>query len=156
LRRQLKRIQSPVQRLEHDLHNTVNYFIIPVFALANAGITFNGRTGAAVSTVTLGITLGLFWGKSVGVTLFSWVGVKLGFAELPQGIKWKNLFAVAVLGGLGFTMAIFVANLAFTDSTMLDQGKVGIFIGSIVSGFTGFYLLKYMYPLRKEEEETLN
>jgi Na+:H+ antiporter, NhaA family len=154
LRRQLKRVQSPVQRLEHDLHNTVNYIIMPVFALANAGVTFSGGAGAAVSSVTLGITLGLFFGKSVGITLLSWVGVKLGLAELPQGIKWKNLFAVSVLGGLGFTMAIFVANLAFTDSTMLDQGKVGIFLGSIISGLVGFYLLKYMYPSKNTEGNT--
>lgn len=145
LRRQLKRVQSPVQRLEHDLHNTVNYFIMPVFALANAGVTFNGGAGA-FSTVTFAIAIGLFAGKSVGITALSWLGVKSGLAELPEGIKWKNLFAVAVLGGLGFTMAIFVANLAFGNPAMLDQAKVGIFLGSIVSGVIGFYLLKFMFP----------
>lgn len=145
LRRQLKRVQSPVQRLEHDLHNTVNYFIMPVFALANAGVTFSGGTGA-FSSVTVAIALGLFLGKSFGITLLSWIGVRLGLAELPAGIKWKNLFGVAVLGGLGFTMAIFVANLAFGNPAMLDQAKIGIFIGSIVSGLVGYFLLKAMFP----------
>lgn len=145
LRIQIKRVQSPVQRLEHDLHNTVNFFIMPVFALANAGVTFSGGT-SAFSAVTIAITLGLFLGKSFGITLLSWIGVKIGLAELPAGTKWKNLFGVAVLGGLGFTMAIFVANLAFNNPLLLDQAKIGIFVGSIVSGVIGFYLLKIMFP----------
>ena len=154
LRRQLKRVQSPVQRLEHDLHNTVNYFIMPIFALANAGVTFNGGTGA-FSSVTIAIALGLFLGKSIGITLLSWIGVRLGLAELPAGIKWRNLFAVAVLGGLGFTMAIFVANLAFGNPALLDQAKIGIFVGSIVSGAVGYYLLKVMFPsVTKSNRET--
>jgi Na+:H+ antiporter, NhaA family len=152
LRRQLKRVQSPVQRLEHDLHNTVNYLIMPIFALANAGVTFSGGAGA-FSTVTVAIALGLFLGKSIGITLLSWIGVKLGLAELPAGIKWKNLFAVAVLGGLGFTMAIFVANLAFGNPAMLDQAKIGIFLGSIIAGLVGFYLLKFMFPGAPQQKE---
>lgn len=148
LRRQLKRVQSPVQRLEHDLHNAVNYFIMPVFALANAGVTFNGGSGS-FSAVTLAVAVGLFAGKSVGITLLSWIGCKLGFAELPYGVTWKNLFAVAVLGGLGFTMAIFVANLAFTNPAMLDQAKIGIFLGSIISGVGGYIILSKMFPAKK-------
>lgn len=148
LRRQLKRVQSPVQRLEHDLHNVVNYFIMPVFALANAGVTFNGGSGS-FSAVTLAVAVGLIVGKSVGITLLSWIGCRLGFAELPAGITWKNLFAVAVLGGLGFTMAIFVANLAFSNPAMLDQAKIGIFVGSIISGVGGYIILNKMFPAVK-------
>lgn len=150
LRRQLKRVQSPVQRLEHDLHNTVNYLIMPLFALGNAGVTFNGGT-TVFSTVTIAVALGLFIGKLFGITAFAWVGVKLGFAELPKEIRWRHLFGVAVLGGLGFTMSIFVTNLAFSAPTLLDQSKIGIFAGSIVSGLMGFYLLKYMFPAQSEE-----
>lgn len=148
LRRQLKRVQSPVQRLEHDLHNAVNYFIMPVFALANAGVTFNGGSGS-FSAVTLSVAIGLFVGKSVGITFLSWVGCRFGLAELPSGVTWKNLFAVAVLGGLGFTMAIFVANLAFSNAAMLDQAKIGIFVGSILSGVLGYVILNKMYPAKK-------
>jgi Na+:H+ antiporter, NhaA family len=150
LRRQLKRVQSPVQRLEHDLHNVVNYIIMPVFALANAGVTFNGGSGS-FSAVTLAVALGLFAGKSVGITLISWLGCRIGLAELPAGITFRHLFGVAVLGGLGFTMAIFVANLAFSSPQLLDQAKIGIFVGSVVSGLAGYYLLNYMFPAKIPE-----
>ncbi|GAP69878.1 sodium/proton antiporter, NhaA family [Bacteroidales bacterium 6E] len=145
LRRQLKQIQSPVQRLEHDLHHTVNYLIMPVFALANAGVAFNGGT-AIFSAVSIAVAVGLFVGKSIGITFFAWLGCKLGMAELPEGINFKNILGVAILGGLGFTMAIFIASLAFTDPFMLDQSKIGIFIGSLFSGIIGSYALSIMFP----------
>lgn len=145
LRRQLKQIQSPVQRLEHDLHHTVNYLIMPVFALANAGVTFSSGT-AIFSAVSVAVAVGLFVGKSIGITFFAWLGCKLGMAELPEGINFKNILGVAILGGLGFTMAIFIASLAFADPFMLDQSKIGIFIGSLLSGIIGSYALSIMFP----------
>lgn len=145
LRRQLKQIQSPVQRLEHDLHHTVNYLIMPVFALANAGVTFSSGT-AIFSAVSVAVAVGLFVGKSIGITFFAWLGCKLGMAELPEGINFRNILGVAILGGLGFTMAIFIASLAFADPFMLDQSKIGIFIGSLLSGIIGSYALSIMFP----------
>lgn len=145
LRRQLKQIQSPVQRLEHDLHHTVNYLIMPVFALANAGVTFSSGT-AIFSAVSVAVAVGLFVGKSIGITFFAWLGCKFGMAELPEGINFKNILGVAILGGLGFTMAIFIASLAFADPFMLDQSKIGIFIGSLLSGIIGSYALSIMFP----------
>lgn len=145
LRRQLKKIQSPVQRLEHDLHHSVNYLIMPVFALANAGVTFSSGT-AIFSVVSIAVAVGLFVGKSIGITLFAWMGYKMGLAELPEGINFKNILGVAILGGLGFTMAIFIASLAFSEPSMLDQAKIGIFIGSLLSGFIGSYALSIMFP----------
>ncbi len=145
LRRQLKKIQSPVQRLEHDLHHSVNYLIMPVFALANAGVTFSSGT-AIFSVVSIAVAIGLFVGKSIGITFFAWLGCKMGLAELPEGINYKNILGVAILGGLGFTMAIFIASLAFSEPTMIDQAKIGIFIGSLLSGFIGYYALGVMFP----------
>lgn len=145
LRRNLKQIQSPVQRLEHDLHHTVNYLIMPVFALANAGVTFSSGT-SIFSAVSIAVAVGLFVGKSIGITFFAWLGCKLGMAELPEGINFKNILGVAILGGLGFTMAIFIASLAFGDPSMLDQSKIGIFIGSLLSGLIGSYALSVMFP----------
>ncbi len=151
LRRQLKQIQSPVQRLEHDLHHSVNYLIMPVFALANAGVTFSAGT-AVFSAVSIAVAVGLFVGKSFGITLFAWIGCKLGMAELPEGINFKNIFGVAILGGLGFTMAIFIASLAFSDPLMLDQAKIGIFIGSLLSGLIGSYALSVMFPKNQKNK----
>ncbi len=145
IKKQIKRLESPLQRLEHDLHFSVNYIIMPVFALANAGVTFSGG-GGGFTAVTLAIALGLLIGKPLGITLMAWMGVKMGWAELPPQITWKNIFGVALLGGIGFTMAIFVATLAFSSETLLGQAKTGIFLGSIVAGLIGFFILKKMFP----------
>lgn len=118
---------------------------MPVFALANAGVTFSGG-GGGFTAVTMAIALGLLIGKPLGITLLAWVGVKMGWAELPPEITWKNIFGVALLGGIGFTMAIFVATLAFSNETLLGQAKTGIFLGSIVAGLIGFFILKKMFP----------
>jgi len=145
IKKQIKKLESPLQRLEHDLHVSVNYVIMPVFALANAGVTFGGGSGGFTS-VTLAVALGLMLGKPLGITLVAWLGTKAGWAELPPGISWKNIFGVALLGGIGFTMAIFVATLAFADEALLNQAKLGIFLGSILAGLTGFFILRKMFP----------
>lgn len=145
IKKQISRLESPLQRLEHDLHVSVNYLIMPLFALANAGVTFGGE-GGGFTAVSLAVALGLLLGKPIGITLLSWVGVKSGLAELPPGLTWKNIFGVALLGGIGFTMAIFVATLAFRDPGLLNQAKGGIFLGSIIAGVLGFILLKKMFP----------
>ncbi len=135
--------QAPLQRIEHDLHSVVAFVIIPLFALANAGVTLSGGIGESLGhPVTLGVLLGLVVGKPLGITLFSWLAVRAGMAELPPGITWKAIHAVSWLGGIGFTMSLFVASLAFPDGGLVDESKVGIFAASILAGLGGWLLLR--------------
>jgi NhaA family Na+:H+ antiporter len=135
--------QAPLQRIEHDLHGVVAFVIIPLFALANAGVTISGGLGDAFShPVTLGVVLGLVIGKPLGITLFSWAAVRAGVAELPPGISWKAIHAVSWLAGIGFTMSLFVASLAFPDGSLVDESKVGIFAASVLAGLGGWLLLR--------------
>jgi NhaA family Na+:H+ antiporter len=136
--------QAPLQRIEHDLHTVVAFVIIPLFALANAGVTLaGGAVGGAFShPVTLGVVLGLVLGKPLGITLFAWAAVRAGVAELPPGATWKAVHAVSWLGGIGFTMSLFIAALAFDDAARVDEAKVGIFAASILAGIIGWVLLR--------------
>ncbi len=135
---------SPLSRAVSRLHGWTSFAIIPIFALANAGVRFAGiNIGDAVtSTVALGIGLGLVVGKTVGVTLFAWVAVKLGWGQLPTGMTWRHVTGVAVLAGVGFTVALFIAELAYSDPALISLAKIGIFMGSIVAGIAGFALLR--------------
>jgi NhaA family Na+:H+ antiporter len=140
-------VQAPLQRIEHDLHKPVAFGIIPLFALANAGVTLSGGIAESFShPVTLGIILGLVIGKPLGITLFAWAAVRAGLAELPAGISWKAVHAVSWLGGIGFTMSLFVAGLAFPDGGLVDESKVGIFAASIAAGLAGWILLRRALP----------
>ncbi len=135
-----EKLDTPLHRMEHALHGWVAFFIMPIFALANAGVAL----GAGVdfgSSVTLGIIFGLFFGKQIGVTLFAWIAVKMGFAELPQGVTWRQVYGVSLLTGIGFTMSLFIANLAFTDAAVLDSAKVGILAASVIAGVVGWIML---------------
>jgi NhaA family Na+:H+ antiporter len=135
--------QAPLQRIEHDLHSVVAFGIIPLFALANAGVTLSGGIAESFAhPVTLGVVLGLVLGKPLGITLFSWLAVRAGMAELPAGVTWKAIHAVSWLGGIGFTMSLFVAGLAFPDGGLVDESKVGIFAASIAAGLGGWLLLR--------------
>jgi NhaA family Na+:H+ antiporter len=140
--------QPPLIRLEHALHGAVSFGIMPLFALANAGVTFDvSSLGAAAShPVTIGAALGLLVGKPLGIAGFSWLAVRLGWAALPRGATWKALVAVAVLGGIGFTMALFIAGLAFSpaspESGLLDVAKLGILAASALAGIVGSVLLR--------------
>ncbi len=135
--------QAPLQRIEHDLHVPVAFGIIPLFALANAGVTLSGGFGEALAhPVTLGVILGLVLGKPLGITLFSWLAVRTGLAELPAGVSWRAIHAVSWLGGIGFTMSLFIAGLAFPDGGLVDESKVGIFAASIAAGLGGWLLLR--------------
>lgn len=134
---------SPLQRLEHKMHGWVAYFIMPIFALSNAGIVFSSGMAIDVPLVT-NIAIALFLGKFIGVSFFSFLAVRLGLAELPEGIGRLQIMGVAIIAGVGFTMSIFIANLAFVGSPLLmDSAKIGILIGSIVSGFVGAIIIKY-------------
>lgn len=137
------KVQSPLQRLENTLHDWVIHFIMPVFALANAAVVFKSDIlDSLLSPVSIAVAVALVAGKSLGITLASWISVKIGLASLPLNTTWKEIFGAAILGGIGFTMSLFVSNLAFTDPLLIDQAKVGIFFGSIMAGLLGYFFLK--------------
>lgn len=135
--------ESPLEKLEHFLTIPVNYLIMPVFALANTNITFQKEmlTGL-VSPLGLGIITGLFAGKTIGVTCFSWLAVKLKWADLPNGTGWKQVLGLGMLAGIGFTMSIFIALLSFSDALQVSEAKFAILTASILSGVVGFVFLK--------------
>lgn len=133
---------SPVQRLEHALHSSVAFFIMPVFALANAGIPIStSALPQLVSEQGLGITLGLVLGKPIGILIFSYVAIKVGWSAMPSGATWRKMAAVACLGGIGFTMSIFIDNLAFTDPTLINYGKMSILFASVMAAVVGCLLM---------------
>jgi len=137
------RVEPLIQRWERELHEVVAYAIVPVFALVNAGVHI-GDAGikALTSRVSLGIIIGLALGKPVGIFLFSWLAVKLKLAKLPAKMTFRHLLGAGCLAGIGFTMSIFVSGLAFMDPNYITYAKVGIIIGSIISGVTGISILK--------------
>lgn len=138
-----EKFNSPLQRLEHGLHGWVAYFIMPIFALANAGVVFSADMDLD-TLIIRNIAIALFVGKGLGITLFSFLGIKLKIAALPEGINYGQIIGVAILAGVGFTMSIFVANLAFIGNPVfIDSSKVGILIGSVVSGIVGFIILRW-------------
>jgi len=129
--------------IERYLHPITAYLVLPVFALFNAGVLLDGRIQETLlQPVSLGILLGLFFGKQVGITLTSWIAVKTGKADLPPGVTLGQLYGVSILGGIGFTMSIFVAGLAFPEGPLLSVAKLGILAASTVSGVIGFVVLK--------------
>lgn len=136
---------SPLKVLESDLHFTVAFIILPVFAFFNAGISFAGLgVEQLVHNVPLGIALGLFIGKPLGVFVFCWLGIKLRLTELPKDSRWGSLFGIAVLCGIGFTMSLFIGSLAFEESgmnNMFDE-RLGILLGSLAAGIFGYVILK--------------
>lgn len=146
IERAAEHVQPPLQQLEHNLHGFVAYFILPVFALANAGVALGDAGEALSSPLSLNIALGLVVGKTLGVGLLSWLGVKFGLASLPEGTRWKHLLALGLLGGVGFTMALFIANLAFTDVNLLNAAKIGILAGSTIAGVAGYLILRMTLP----------
>ena len=128
-------------KLEHNLHPFVSFGIMPLFALANAGVSLSG--GTLFQPINLGIIAGLVIGKQVGITLFSWLAVRLGFAELPKGIRWVQIYATGWLGGIGFTMSLFIANLAFSEADLVDVAKLGILVASVLAGIAGAAILYF-------------
>ncbi|CNG75799.1 Na+/H+ antiporter NhaA [Yersinia kristensenii] len=145
--------RSPSESLEHGLHPWVAYLILPLFAFANAGVSLQGVSIAGLtSLLPLGIASGLFIGKPLGIFLFSWLAVKLGIAKLPDAINFKQIFAVSVLCGIGFTMSIFIASLAFdgADVALLTYSKLGILLGSTTAAIVGYSLLRLALPAKKK------
>ncbi|MDK9365498.1 Na+/H+ antiporter NhaA [Lelliottia wanjuensis] len=137
--------KSPAKQLEHVLHPWVAFMILPLFAFANAGVSLQGVTlSGLTSMLPMGIIAGLFIGKPLGISLFCWLALKLKLASLPQGTTFRQIMAVGVLCGIGFTMSIFISTLAFAsmDPQLIVWAKLGILTGSLLAAFTGYTLLK--------------
>jgi NhaA family Na+:H+ antiporter len=136
------RANAPLLRLEHALHGLVAYGLMPLFALANAGVTLGAAGEALRGTVAWGVILGLLVGKFAGITGASWAAVRLGLAALPAGVTWRHLRGTALLGGIGFTMSLFIGSLAFSDAAVMEEAKVGILVASTLAGVLGYVLLR--------------
>jgi NhaA family Na+:H+ antiporter len=136
---------SPLKSMEHDLHYTVAFFVLPIFAFANAGITLTGLgVDQILNTVPVGIAIGLFIGKQVGIFGFCWIAIKLKLSSMPNKISWGSLYGVAALCGVGFTMSLFIGSLAFEETgvNLLFDERLGIIFGSLLSGIVGYFVLK--------------
>ncbi|MGO1244627.1 MAG: Na+/H+ antiporter NhaA [Sphingobacterium sp.] len=147
---------SPLRTLEHALVNPVNFMIVPIFALANTNIRFeSGMLAGLISPLGIGIILGLCVGKPLGVFLLSKLAVKLNIAELPSKANWKHIIGVGCLAGVGFTMAIFIALLSFSQDFLIAEAKFSILIASLISGIMGYSLLYNSKPSLKNDKNDL-
>ncbi len=137
------KLEPPLHELEHALHPWVVFAIMPIFALANAGVSLGGGiTEALTNPVALGIVAGLVLGKQLGITLFAWLAVKSGVSELPTGIGWRHVYGATWLAGIGFTMSLFISDLAFADGSLVEAAKLGILVASLVAGVVGWTILR--------------
>ena len=137
---------SMLKHLEHKLHNFVGILVLPIFAFFNSDINFSDVTMSSVySPLSMGVILGLLVGKPIGITLFTYVGMKTKLFSLPENVTLKDVFGLSLLCGIGFTMSLFINGLAFTETYLIDSSKLGIFIGSIVSAIAGYLILKSKY-----------
>jgi NhaA family Na+:H+ antiporter len=146
---------SPLRELEHDLHQVVAFAVLPLFAFVNSGIDLSGvGIDTLMHPVPLGIAAGLFAGKQIGIFLLCFIAIKLGIARLPDGANWGGLYGVSILCGVGFTMSLFVGSLAF-ENTVLDpemvfDERLGIILGSLLSGIMGYIVLYLTLPKNRE------
>lgn len=141
----IKKVQSPVQSLENYLSVFTANLVMPIFALANASIVIVGNEFSLLNKMTLGVGLALLIGKVLGVSLFSWFSVRLGWAQLPEAVSWKQIVGVGFLAGIGFTMSLFITNLAFSDSALIIASKFGIVVSSLLAGTIGFVILRISF-----------
>ena len=146
--------RSPSFILQHWIHKPVAFLILPLFALANTAIVIEPDWYKNLSTTTsLGIFAGLIIGKPFGIWISSFIAVKFGISILPEGVKWKHLFGAGLIGGIGFTMSIFITLLAFEDTTLINQAKIAVMLASLVAGLIGFLWLKSTLPATITDEE---
>lgn len=137
-----EQVQAPLQKMEHVLHSWVAFLIMPIFAFANAGVAISAHSLSSESLpILLGIVLGLTLGKPIGIFGACWLAVRAGIAQLPQGISWRHMLSTGVLAGIGFTMSLFIASLAFTDPAHLATAKIAILLASLLAGGAGLFLL---------------
>jgi len=135
--------QAPMLRMEHALHPWVAFLIVPLFALSNAGVPLVGDPAAiATAPLVLGVIVGLIVGKQIGITLAAWLVVRSGLASLPHGVSWRHIYGAAWLGGIGFTMSLFVGDLAYGESPALALSKIGILAASVIAGVGGYLILR--------------
>jgi Na+:H+ antiporter, NhaA family len=148
---------SPLHRLEHALNVPVAYLIVPLFGFANAGVALGGLTlQDLLSPLPLGIAAGLFLGKQFGIFAAIWLAVRSGFAAMPRGATWLQIYAISIICGIGFTMSLFIGGLAFSDPLLVEEAKLGTLCGSLVAALTGYALLRFAPPhpdLPREELE---
>ena len=144
------RVISPLQSLEDNLHGAVNYLVLPLFAFVNAGVMFSGE-GEVIGGVTYAVALGLLAGKFLGIYSFTWLAIKSGLTPMPLGMNWKNISGVALLGGIGFTVSLFIANLSFgsTHPVLLNQAKLGVLSGTVIAGILGYLVLHWVLPRKR-------
>jgi NhaA family Na+:H+ antiporter len=144
--------KSPLHRLEDGLSPYVLYLIVPIFAFANAGVALSGISlGDVVSPVPLGIAAGLVLGKQIGVMLTCWLLIRIGAAKLPVGASWMQLYGVACLAGIGFTMSLFIGTLSFTSNDLMNEVRLGVLSGSAISAFLGYVVLRMATSTEKGE-----
>ena len=137
--------------MEDDLHGFVNYIIIPLFAFANAGVVLTSEYGGhmEIGLLTWAVTIGLVAGKFFGIYLFTWLAIKSRICMLPTGMNWINLAGISLLGGIGFTVSLFIANLSFGDDlVLLSQAKLGVLCGTAIAGILGYLALATTLPRR--------
>ncbi len=147
-----EQVETPLTHFQHQLYPWITFGVLPLFAFANAGIPVVDGFGNAIgSLVTWGVIAGLVVGKPVGITLFSWLAVRVGIARLPASISWQQLFAVAWLGGIGFTMSLFITELAFGVGAVADEARIGVLAGSVVAGAVGYFILRRSLPSSGEQ-----
>ncbi len=148
------RVISPLQSLEDSLHGMVNYIILPLFAFANAGISLTAdHGGIEVGAPTWAVMTGLLVGKFAGIYFFTWLVIKTGFAGLLKGMTWVNLTGICLLGGIGFTVSLFIANLSFGDSpVLLTQAKMGVILGTVLAGTLAYLVLQFALPKEPVQE----
>ena len=147
---------SPLQTIAHRLHPWVNNLILPLFAFVNAGVTFGDIQPESLLHIPMAVVLGLVLGKSLGIFSFSYAFIRTGLIQMPTGATMRRLFAVSMLGGIGFSVALFIANLSFDSTTpagsdLLNQAKLGVFAGSLLAGVTGYFLLRWVLPKENGE-----
>ncbi len=146
-----KENSSPLETLEHWLKKPVNFVIMPIFALFNAGVPISAALAGGIGQITTGVFFGLVLGKPLGITLFSWLAVRLGLAELPRQTNWAMMLGVGMLGGIGFTMALFIASLAFqSNPALLETAKLGVIAASFTTATIGLLWLSFVTKNRTE------
>ena len=143
LNRATYKLEPPLHELEHTLHPWVVFAIMPIFALANAGVSLGGGLVETLTDpVSLGVVAGLVLGKQLGVTLFAWLAVRTGVSELPHGVGWRHIYGAGWLAGIGFTMSLFITDLAFSDDALVESAKLGILAASLIAGLGGWVILR--------------
>ena len=148
-------MESPVERLERRLHPWSSYVVLPIFALANAGVVITGGviSDAASSAITIGIVLALTLGKLVGIAGFTWLAVRMELTPLPSGVTWRHIIGVALLGGIGFTVSLFISVLAFDEESLIAQAKIGVLTASVLAGVAGYAFLRVAAPKDKRSSD---